>query len=379
MAGGTRGGVGPPCRGTVLALVIACVHVCAASATTRGGGARAGGRQHLGSGGGGRQRAVAAGAVGSRRKGGSSRCDTVLNPHACRDDGDDDNNVPVLLAHAPAARFEAVDDGALLPPVATRDAVVGSVTAAAAGAAATGSREGQGVQGASSGTAAVGTEADARSEADLDAALAALSHNVQALQGLDLRHTPTLDDGAGAVPEPPAAAAAAASAPADTAAAVVAPEPPAVGASMRILHRAFAWTEGERVAARREPCAAADAKRALTALILAVVFPPAAHYYYGYVVLGSVQLVAYLALLAPLLFACGWYWNPMPKGLRSFPFENTLGETMAHIDRQRRWLTGILCGAVFLFMGLLAWQVALVVRIATGDFAPASGCPAIPI
>jgi len=278
--------------------------------------------------------------VGNRRKGGSSRCDTALNPHACRDDGDDDNNVPVLFAHPPAARFEAVDDGALLPPIASHDAAA---------------------------------------EAEVEGALAALSHKARARRGLAWRPAPTGADGGGGARDlaPAAAAAAPAPAPADTAA--VAPEPPAVGASMRMLHRAFAWTEGERVAGRREPCAAADAKRALTALILAVVFPPAAHYYYGYVVLGSVQLVAYLALLAPLLFACGWYWNPMPKGLRSFPFENTLGETMAHIDRQRRWLTGILCGAVFLFMGLLAWQVALVVRIATGDFAPASGCPAIPI
>jgi hypothetical protein len=148
---------------------------------------------------------------------------------------------------------------------------------------------------------------------------------------------------------------------------------------IRLLHQVFSVIEMEHQEHRTEVCAVASRKKALTALILGVVFPPAAHFYYDYVGLGCVQLVLYLLMLSPFCFACGWYCNPMPKGLRQFPYESTLGETMKHIDEQQRWLITLLCISGALLAALLGWQVALVVRIATNDFSPADGCPAYPI
>lgn len=260
--------------------------------------------------------------------------------------------------------------------------------------------------------------------AAVDASVAALEHNAALLAGLDLRHTPSLQlneqnaanlqehgavDTAAVAPIPgglsartlelgvaahddnmvpnPRVAEATTDGQAQahevkqgTANAAETPQLlRQTASSLATLHKVFTYVEGEHVSKRTEPCPTSDRKSALTALLLATVFPPAVHFYYGYAILGSVQLVLYLLLLAPVVFSCGWYWNPMPKGLTQFPFHDTLGDTLEHINRQHRHLAGILCAACVLLMGLVAWQVALVVRVATNDFQPANGCPPLPI
>jgi len=133
------------------------------------------------------------------------------------------------------------------------------------------------------------------------------------------------------------------------------------------------------------PCPDSAQKRATTVLMLAVVVPPAAHFYYEYHVLGVVQLLLYLLLLLPLVLSCGYYCAPPPKpstpaaGSRFYPWQDALGETLRAMDQRRRVLWYALVGAVAVLLVLLAWQLALVIRIVTGDFLPASGCTPVPL
>ena len=112
--------------------------------------------------------------------------------------------------------------------------------------------------------------------------------------------------------------------------------------------------------------------------------PPAAYLYYGYVVVGSVTIVLYLLCLTPLCFACGWFCRPVaPKfraGAEPSVFESFAPSAAVEgIGSRTRVLLALLVAAGVLFLALIAWQVALVVRIATNDFAPANGCPAVPL
>jgi len=157
---------------------------------------------------------------------------------------------------------------------------------------------------------------------------------------------------------------------------------PARGPSL--LSRLFAYVEVERVAARDPSaggCPAADQRRALTCLLLAILVPPAAYLYYGYVAVGAVSILLYLLCLTPLCFACGWFCRPvLPKyraGAEPSVFESFSPAVAEEIGSRTRVLFVLILCAGILFVALIMWQVALVVRVATNDFPPANGCPAV--
>lgn len=165
--------------------------------------------------------------------------------------------------------------------------------------------------------------------------------------------------------------------------------------SLSPLNRMFALVESERtgIAARRQAavvrsglasaadaaCLVIDQRHALTALLLAILVPPAAHFYYGYVILGTIQLSLYALCLTPLCFACGWFFRPTPPRVAQKSVYDSFQPTIEHISERSRWLVALMFAAVVTFVVLFAWQVALVVRVATGDFVPANGCPAVPL
>jgi hypothetical protein len=150
--------------------------------------------------------------------------------------------------------------------------------------------------------------------------------------------------------------------------------------ALSTLNRLFSYIEVEGGHSHRlaseEPCAPSDQRKALTALLLSILVPPAAHIYYGYVVLGTIQIVLYALCLTPLCFACGWFWRPTPKKAVSKSVYDSFQPTIEHITEQSRWLIILLGIAGAIFLALLAWQVTLVIRIVTSDFVPANGCPA---
>jgi len=135
----------------------------------------------------------------------------------------------------------------------------------------------------------------------------------------------------------------------------------------------------ERLEARVEPCPDTDKKRGTTVLLLAVFLPPAAHLYYGYTALGCVQIGLYLLMLLPLALALGYQCKPVPAGARYWPWRDMVADTLREVDSKGRVLVWCVAAAVVMLVALLAWQMALVVRIVTGDFAPANGCPATPL
>lgn len=128
-----------------------------------------------------------------------------------------------------------------------------------------------------------------------------------------------------------------------------------------------------------EPCTARDQRKAVTALLLAILLPPAAYLYYGYIVLGCVQIALYILCLTPLCFACGWFWRPAPKRALQRSLADSFQPAIDHVASQSRWLILLLALAALIFAVLLAWQITLVVRVATSDFLPANGCPPTPI
>lgn len=128
-----------------------------------------------------------------------------------------------------------------------------------------------------------------------------------------------------------------------------------------------------------EPCTARDQRHAVTALLLAILLPPAAYLYYSYIVLGCVQIALYVLCLTPLCFACGWFWRPAPKRALQRSLADSFQPAIDHVASQSRWLILLLALAALLFAVLLAWQITLVVRVATNDFLPANGCPPKPI
>jgi len=150
--------------------------------------------------------------------------------------------------------------------------------------------------------------------------------------------------------------------------------------ALSTLNRLFSYIEVEGGHSHRlaseEPCPPSDQRKALTALLLSILVPPAAHIYYGYVVLGTIQIVLYALCLTPLCFACGWFWRPTPKKAVNKSVYDSFQPTIEHITEQSRWLIILLGIAGVTFLALLAWQVTLVIRIATSDFVPANGCPA---
>jgi hypothetical protein len=153
-----------------------------------------------------------------------------------------------------------------------------------------------------------------------------------------------------------------------------------VGPARLSLNRLFALVESERISQRGSPCPAVDQRSALTALLLAIVFPPSAHFYYGYTVLGVVQLVLTLLMYFPLFLACGWWWKPVqhvPRRPMCFDTEeDEAGAVRKRIQRRVTVLIVVVCFAVALAAVLTAWQLAMLVRIATHDLQPANGCPA---
>jgi uncharacterized membrane protein YqaE (UPF0057 family) len=149
------------------------------------------------------------------------------------------------------------------------------------------------------------------------------------------------------------------------------------------LNRLFALVESERMTARNSPCPAVDQRSALTALLLSIVFPPTAHFYYGFTVLGVVQLLLTLLVYLPLFLACGWWCKPVQRVPRTpMCFENEADEASITRKRIQGRVTALIvavCVAVVLAAVLLAWQVSMLVRIATNDLQPANGCPPRPL
>lgn len=169
-----------------------------------------------------------------------------------------------------------------------------------------------------------------------------------------------------------------------TASPVLVLAPGSVLGSASVLSRLFSLVESERVRTRGgAPCPASDQRRALTCLLLAILVPPAAYLYYGYVVVGAVQIVLYLLCLTPLCFACGWFCRPVTPKYRRAGADPSLYESLSPaaegIGSRTRALVILLVCAGLLFVALIMWQVALVVRVATNDFPPANGCPTVPL
>lgn len=155
------------------------------------------------------------------------------------------------------------------------------------------------------------------------------------------------------------------------------------------LHAAFQHlfrvVEYERVTSRSAdaPCVFADQRKTLTALLLAIVFPSAAHFYYSYVVLGVVQLILSMLMYFPLFLACGWWWRPVqPVHRKPFSYgadEDALNDTLQKIRSRTTALVVAVAIALVLAVVLTAWQVAMIVRLSTGDMQPANGCPSKPL
>ena len=147
----------------------------------------------------------------------------------------------------------------------------------------------------------------------------------------------------------------------------------------------FRVVEYERVTSRSvdAPCVLADQRKTLTALLLAIVFPSAAHFYYSYVVLGVVQLILSMLMYFPLFLACGWWWRPVqPVHRKPFSYgadEDALNDTLQKIRSRTTALVVAVAIALVLAVVLTAWQVAMIVRLSTGDMQPANGCPSKPL
>ena len=157
------------------------------------------------------------------------------------------------------------------------------------------------------------------------------------------------------------------------------------GSAHSIFQRLFRAVEYERISSRSpdSPCVPVDQRKTLTALLLSIVFPPSAHFYYGYVVIGIVQLFLSLLMYFPLFLACGWWWRPVQPVYRK-PFsyggdEDAFNDTLQQIRSRTTALVVAVCIAIVLAIVLTAWQVSMIVRLSTGDMQPANGCPSKPL
>lgn len=155
-----------------------------------------------------------------------------------------------------------------------------------------------------------------------------------------------------------------------------------VSASIRRLFRAI---EYERVPVREAsaPCLRVDQRSAVTALLLTIIFPSSAHFYYGYVVLGVIQLCLSVLVYLPLCLACGWWWRPVqPVMPRPYAFggdEDSLNDTAQKVRSRATVLVVMVIVALVVMVVLTLWQLAMIVRLATGDMLPANSCPSSPL
>jgi hypothetical protein len=153
--------------------------------------------------------------------------------------------------------------------------------------------------------------------------------------------------------------------------------------SLSAVNRFFNWLEGNSDRYMSDAplnCPPeGQQKHALTALLLAILVPPACQFYYGYIALGSVQLVLYILCLTPLCFACGWFFRPTPKKAANMTLLDSWQPTIDHVSTASRWLFALLVISCVIFVVLLIWQVTLIVRVSTGAFMPADGCPVTPL
>lgn len=155
-----------------------------------------------------------------------------------------------------------------------------------------------------------------------------------------------------------------------------------VSGSFRRIFRAI---EYERAASRGAdaPCLRVDQRSAVTALLLTIIFPSAAHFYYGYVVLGVLQLCLSVVVYLPLCLACGWWWRPVQPVLsRPYAFggeEDALNDTVQKVRSRTAALVVMVVVALVVALVLTLWQLAMIVRLATGDMLPANGCPSSPL
>ncbi len=154
-----------------------------------------------------------------------------------------------------------------------------------------------------------------------------------------------------------------------------------MGVGRLSLSRLFSLVETERMTEREigSPCPTIDQRNALTALLLTIVFPPSAHFYYGYTVLGIVQLIFTLLMYFPLFLACGWWFKPVqqvPRQPMCYENDGDHASTMRKRIKSRVTVLMVAVGtALFLAAVLTAWQIAMLIRIATNDLQPANGCP----
>ena len=285
----------------------------------------------------------------------------------------------LLLANRDAAQLRAAGAGAATSQTATEaeTATQTLLQAAPRHARAFSAVPALAAEAASAAAAALAPEAEA--QAVHGAAAPAAAAAAHAMAGAQARAS--LHAGTGASARAGAGAGAGGGAGAVSPMDVLAPGAHASGSA---LARLFSFVEAERVRTRGgAPCPSGDQRRALTCLLLAILVPPAAYLYYGYVVVGAVQIVLYLLCLTPLCFACGWFCRPVTPKYRRAGAEPSLYESFSPaaegIGSRTRALVVLLVCAGLLFLALIMWQVALVVRVATNDFPPANGCAAIPL